>query len=271
MFTVNFDPILFSVGSLPVYWYGFLYFVSFALAAWYTFRKIAHDEDTTLRNDEIWDLLFWVFLGIIVGGRLGFVFFYDPDYYVAFPLEIFQLYKGGMSFHGGLLGAAIAGWLFCKSKKISFLSLADKLIIMAPVGIMLGRIGNFINGELFGKPADFFFSMKFPRLGGDVQRHPSQLYEAFFEGLVLFFILLFFQKRSHKHSQKPGTLFWIFVFCYGSFRFFLEFFREPDKYWDNAYLFSMTAGQWLSIPMIGLAAVFLLKGKSAPIVDVAKK
>jgi phosphatidylglycerol---prolipoprotein diacylglyceryl transferase len=216
------DPILIKIGPFAVRWYGLMYilgFVSSYLLVMYQIKKRALKIDRT----QVDDLYFYLILGLIAGARLGYIFFYNLSYYLENPLEIFVLWHGGMSFHGGLIGTFIAGYIVIKKKNLKFLTMLDLIVPTCPIGIGLGRLGNFINGELFGKPTDVPWAMIFPQ-GGNVARHPSQLYEAFFEGFVLFVALWLYKDRK----KREGDVFALLLMLYGIFRFFCEFFREPD-------------------------------------------
>ena len=202
---------------------------------------------------DIDSLYSYLILGLLAGARLGYTVFYNPAFYLGHPLEVFAVWHGGMSFHGGLIGSVVAGSLFCKKFKVNFWHTADLIIVTAPIGLGLGRLGNFINGELYGRVTDVPWAMVFPS-GGPLPRHPSQLYEFFLEGVVLF-VVLWILRRKH---FKPGILTSLFLVLYGAFRFFAEFFREPDE--QLGYVLSIfTMGQVLSLFMLlaGLIILFL--------------
>ena len=205
--------------------------------------------------------MFYLAIGLVAGARLGYILFYQYMNFADFvrdPLEITAVWHGGMSFHGGLIGAVIAGWWFCARKGLPFWAVADRVIVTAPVGLGLGRIGNFTNGELFGRPSDVPWAVVFPE-SGPLPRHPSQLYEAFMEGAVLFILLWVLRKKSFRDGMMIG----FFLILYGTFRFFLEFFREPDLQL-GFILGPLTMGQLLSSAMVGAGLlVFLLLRKSA--------
>ena len=246
------DPVIFKIGPLAMRWYGLMYVFGFAssyLLALHQLKKKA----STITRAELDDLYFYLILGLIVGARLGYVIFYNLSFYLQNPLEVFVLWHGGMSFHGGFIGAFLAGYVMIKKKRLNFFEVADLIVPTCPPGLMFGRIGNFINGELFGKPGTVPWAMVFPQ-GGNVARHPSQLYEAFLEGLLLFVILWIYKDRK----KRSGDVLAVFLILYGAFRIFCEFFREPDL--QLGYIvgwFSM--GQILSIIMIvvGLALKFV--------------
>ena len=244
------DPVFFRLGPLEFRWYGLMYIIGF-ISAYFIIRGAARRRHLPLTDDDIADLVFTVALGVILGGRLGYIIFYNLSFYLAHPLKVFAVWEGGMSFHGGLTGAICAGYYYTRKKGISFWQLADMGFLAAPVGLGLGRLGNFINGELYGRPTTMPWGIVFPG-GGPLPRHPSQLYEAFLEGVVLFVILRLVSRTRH----PDGVVFWTFIGCYGLFRFIVEFFREPDQ--QLGFLFNgITMGQLLSFPMVvvGMAMV----------------
>ncbi len=197
-------------------------------------------------------MLFFGVLGVILGGRLGYVLFYKPSYYLAHPLEIFKVWEGGMAFHGGFLGVLVAMWLFARLRKRHWLEVTDFIAPMIPCGLAAGRIGNFINGELWGRPTDLPWGMIFPQAGDNIPRHPSQLYQFAGEGVALFIILWLFARKPRPMGAVSG----VFLIGYGAFRFAAEFAREPDSFLGLLAL-RMSMGQWLSLPMIliGIAMV----------------
>ncbi|GAA63948.1 prolipoprotein diacylglyceryl transferase [Pseudoalteromonas sp. BSi20311] len=237
------DPIIFSVGPLSVRWYGLMYLIGFAFAMWFANRQ-AIKPGSGWTKDEVSDLLFYGMLGVILGGRIGYVLFYQFSYFIENPLYLFRIDQGGMSFHGGTLGVITAVAIFAWTRKKSLLQVGDFVAPLVPVGLLAGRIGNFINGELWGRTTDVPWAMVFPT-GGPLARHPSQLYEAFFEGFVLFVILLWFIKRPRPAGSVSG----VFLLGYGVFRFCIEYFRQPDA---QLGLFAdfISMGQILSLPMI---------------------
>jgi phosphatidylglycerol---prolipoprotein diacylglyceryl transferase len=237
------DPVAFSLGPLAVRWYGLMYLLGFGLAWWLGLRRIAQGAAPIDRR-QFDDLIFYAVLGVILGGRLGYVLFYKPGYYASHPLEIPAVWQGGMSFHGGLLGVIAAMWLAARKHKIDFLRLMDFIAPLCPLGIAAGRMGNFINGELWGRPTDVPWGMVF-RNAGDVPRHPSQLYEFALEGLVLFVLLWWFSSKPRARGQVSA----MFLIGYGCLRFLAEFAREPDAFLGVLAL-GMTMGQWLCVPMI---------------------
>jgi phosphatidylglycerol:prolipoprotein diacylglycerol transferase len=239
----NFDPVAFSLGPLAVRWYGLMYLLGFGLAWWLGLCRIARGGAPIDRR-QFDDLIFYAVLGVILGGRLGYVLFYKPGYYFGHPLEIPAIWQGGMSFHGGMLGVIGAMWLAARKHRIDFLRLMDFIAPLCPLGIAAGRMGNFINGELWGRPTDLPWGMVF-RGGGDLPRHPSQLYEFALEGLTLFLILWWFSAKPRARGQVSA----LFLIGYGCLRFLAEFAREPDSFLGFLAL-GMTMGQWLCVPMI---------------------
>jgi phosphatidylglycerol:prolipoprotein diacylglycerol transferase len=248
----QFDPIAIALGPLAVRWYGLMYVLAFAafilLGRW---RARAYPE-RGWKAAELDDLLFWGVIGVVVGGRLGQVLFYDPAYYLANPAEILAVWRGGMSFHGGLLGVLLALAWHARKTGRSFLEVGDFVAPLIPLGLMLGRIGNFINGELWGRPADptLPWAMVFPQVDA-LPRHPSQIYQAGLEGLLLFVILWLYTRAPRPVGAASG----LFLVGYGGFRFLAEYFRDPDPgIFGHSDVVSM--GQWLSLPMI-LAGLWL--------------
>ncbi|MDD2539579.1 MAG: prolipoprotein diacylglyceryl transferase [Desulfuromonadaceae bacterium] len=247
------DPVFLSIGPLQFRWYGLMYVLSF-IATYFILRSEVKRKQLHLTNDDVADLVFYGAMGVVLGGRIGYILFYNLGFYLANPLKLFAVWEGGMSFHGGFLGVALAFLLYSRRKKVPFMTLLDMAALCAPVGLGLGRIGNFINGELYGRPTDMPWGIIFPNSDG-VPRHPSQLYEAFLEGLVLFLIVRLVSRRY----SATGITAWSFVAGYGLFRFIVEFFRQPDAQLGTFFgLFSM--GQLLSLPMfiIGTCAVVVL-------------
>jgi phosphatidylglycerol---prolipoprotein diacylglyceryl transferase len=259
------DPVLFSIGPLVVRWYALAY-IAGLLGGWYYCRRLTMQTPlwgTTPRPtlEHLDDLIVWIALGVVGGGRLGYVLFYNFDYFTANPGEIIAVWRGGMSFHGGMLGAALAMVLFAKRKQLSALGLIDLVSVAAPIGLFFGRLANFINGELWGRAApDLSFAVIFPN-GGPVARHPSQIYEALTEGLVLFIILAWLVRRVGFH--RPGLVGGTFLVCYSIFRIGCEVFREPDPQLgfllgsQGGFAGGLTMGMVLSLPMalIGLVAI----------------
>jgi phosphatidylglycerol:prolipoprotein diacylglycerol transferase len=250
------DPVIFRIGPLAIRWYGMMYLLGF-VAGWFIIRRLARWRSLPLDAEGLSDLLFYGILGVILGGRLGYVLFYNPGYYLRHPLEIFAVWEGGMSFHGGLIGVVVATLIYSRRHAIAILPLADILAIAATIGLGLGRIGNFINGELWGRVTTLPWGVVFPAAGPQ-PRHPSQLYEAMLEGPIIFFLLYWLFARK----VGNGMIFFLFLIFYGIGRFILEFFREPDQ--QIGYLWGgATMGQLLCLAMIllGSAGLFWLKSR----------
>tara|TARA_B100001245_G_C22825155_1_gene396976 strand:- start:61 stop:831 length:771 start_codon:yes stop_codon:yes gene_type:complete len=246
MFINNFDPIAFNFFSLEIRWYSLSYIFGI-IFAWIYCKKILIKDKKILELFD--DLITYFIIGVILGGRLGYVIFYNLEYYSNNLFEIFMIWEGGMSFHGGLIGIIIATYIFSKINKINTFSFLDLISMSAPIGIFLGRIANFINSELYGKETDLFWSVKFIKID-EISRHPSQIYEAIFEGIILFLLLNYlFKKYLYRSSGLISALFLIF---YSVFRFFIEFTREPDVQ-IGYILYNLTLGQILSF-------VFLIFG-----------
>jgi phosphatidylglycerol:prolipoprotein diacylglycerol transferase len=246
----NIDPIAFSVGPLAVRWYGLMYLAGFAAGWWLGVRRIAKGQAPITRA-QLDDLLFLIVLGVILGGRLGYVLFYKPGYYAAHPLEIFYIWQGGMSFHGGLLGVMLAMVFAARRHGVDWLRLMDFIAPLCPLGFAAGRLGNFINAELPGRVTDLPWGMVFPG-AGDAPRHPSQLYQFALEGVVLFIFLWWFSSKPRPRGEVSA----MFLLGYGVLRFIAEFGREPDSFIGYLAL-GLTMGQWLCLAMIaGGAALF---------------
>ncbi|WP_370318924.1 prolipoprotein diacylglyceryl transferase [Oricola sp.] len=262
----NIDPILIQLGPVAIRWYSLAYIGGIVLGWLYARRMV--------RNDRLWggkepvteadldDFILWATIGIIVGGRLGFVLFYDLPVYLDDPLRIFKTWQGGMSFHGGLIGTTIAMFAFAWRRKLPVWSLIDIVSAVVPIGLFFGRLANFINSELWGRPSDVPWAMVFPT-GGDIARHPSQLYEAGLEGIVLFLVL-----RVCTHNllrlRTPRFVTGIFIAGYGLARIFVEFFREPDVQLGYLYGGWLTMGMILSIPMVLLGVGLVISAKRRP-------
>ena len=247
------DPIMLQIGPFSIRWYALAYIIGL-LGGMYYMQTLSRQQPVSIKEIDISDFLLWGTLGVIIGGRLGFVIFYRPLYFLDHPLAIFQVWQGGMSFHGGLLGVIVAAILFTYKRKIAFWSFTDLVCCAAPIGLFLGRIANFINGELFGRVADEPWAMVFPR-GGPLARHPSQLYEAMLEGFVLFLILLWLRQKISVRS-RPGMTSGVFLVGYALARSISELFREPDTLF-GIMVWDTTWGQWLSLPM-ALFGVYLV-------------
>lgn len=251
------DPVFLRIGPLELRWYGLMYIFAFS-SAYFIIRIAAGKRNLPLTKDDIADLVFAVALGIILGGRLGYILFYNFGFYLENPLKLFAVWEGGMSFHGGFLGAIVSSAVFCRRKKQHFADIIDLGALTAPIGLMFGRIGNFINGELYGRITDKTWGVIFPG-GGDLPRHPSQLYEAFLEG-PLTLVLLWVIWRG---KRPAGSVFWAFVALYGLFRTIVEFFREADQ--QIGYIGGVISmGQILSVPMFiaGCTMLIYLNRKS---------
>jgi len=245
------DPVAISLGPLQIHWYGIMYLLGFA-GAWWLGRIRAERYGWT--TTEVEDVLFYGAIGVILGGRLGYALFYDFANIVVHPLDIVKVWQGGMSFHGGLLGVLTAFWLFSRKTGKSFFTISDFIAPMVPIGLFFGRIGNFINGELWGKTSDVSWAMIFPT-GGPLPRHPSQLYEAGLEGLALFIMLWLYSAKP-----KPlGAISGLFLLGYGSFRFIIEFVRIPDQQYGYFAFNWLTMGQILSLPMIIFGAFLMMR------------
>ncbi|MEM6462413.1 MAG: prolipoprotein diacylglyceryl transferase [Pseudomonadota bacterium] len=265
----NIDPVLFSVGPLAVHWYGLAY-VAGILIGWRYARAVVardqlwHNGRSAMKVNDIDDFLLWAAVGIVLGGRLGYILFYDFAQFADNPLRILQIWKGGMSFHGGLVGTILAMILFARSRGFSAFSLFDVVAASAPVGLFLGRLANFINSELWGRVSDVPWAVVFPT-GGPEPRHPSQLYEAILEGPVLFLFLFVLIFRFHRLS-RPSYVGGAFLAGYAASRILVEFFREPDAH--IGYLFGgwLTMGMILSLPMliVGLGAMAIAREAAAP-------
>jgi phosphatidylglycerol---prolipoprotein diacylglyceryl transferase len=255
---VDFNPVLIDLGPIRLSWYGLMYVFGF-LASYLLVRYQMKRKDFGISKPEVEDLYFYLILGLVIGARLGYVLFYDLKMYLKEPLEIFAIWHGGMSFHGGLIGVLIVAVVFSWKRNKSFWKIADLVIVTAPIGLGLGRIGNFINGELYGRVTQVPWGMIFPR-GGPLPRHPSQLYESALEGGILFLVLWLLKDKK----LPSGTLLAIFIGLYGAFRFFVEFFREPDA--QLGFVAGpFTMGQLLCALMIagGIGLQFYLRMKES--------
>jgi phosphatidylglycerol:prolipoprotein diacylglycerol transferase len=249
----QFDPVAIHIGPLAIRWYGLMYLVGFALI-WFMGRyRIRTRPDSVWTTKDLDDALFYGILGTILGGRLGYVLFYKFGDYLREPLHIFYVWEGGMSFHGGLLGVIVALWLYARRHRQDWLRTTDFIAPLVPLGLGAGRLGNFINAELWGRPTDVPWAMIFPNVD-DVPRHPSQLYEFAFEGVVLFLLLWWFSSRSRPRGAVSG----LFLLGYGIVRFSVEFTRQPDSFLGLLAL-GLSMGQWLSLPMILLGIVLLVR------------
>jgi len=255
------DPVLISIGPLTIYWYSTMYLVAFGVVYILCSKKIKQNKFNKINLEQFEDLLSWCFIGLLIGARFGYVIFYNFEYYLSNPLEIllpFKYYNGnwvftgiaGMSYHGGVIGVVTAIWLFSRKVKLHLFELADFLTAAIPLGYFFGRIGNFINGELYGRTTEASIGMYFPNAGDNVLRHPSQLYEALFEGIILYYVINLFNKHN-KLGFNSGT----YVFGYGMVRFLIEYFREPDAHL-GFILFDLSMGQLLCIAMM-LSGIYI--------------
>jgi phosphatidylglycerol:prolipoprotein diacylglycerol transferase len=263
------DPVALQLGPVAIHWYGLTYLVAFGLFMFLGFRRLKHPPYSLLRHpatgskgkpgaqgELVWqrrdveDILFLGVLGVILGGRIGYCLFYKPGYYLQHPLEVFAVWQGGMSFHGGLVGVLLAMVWFARSRKRSWLQVMDFVAPCVPTGLASGRLGNFINGELWGRVAspDLPWAMMF-RGAGNAPRHPSQLYQFALEGVLLFVLLWWFARGGGAQGRRTGEVSAVFLLGYGSFRFIAEFFREPDAHLGLLGL-GLSMGQWLCVPMI---------------------
>ena len=239
MFTNNFDPVAFQVFSFEIRWYSLAYVVGLVIGWIYCKKFLIKDQN---KKNQFDDYITYIIIGIIIGGRLGYIFIYNPSYYLKNIIEIPMIWNGGMSFHGAVLGVIFSTIIFCKKNSQHIFYYLDLVALSSPIGIFLGRISNFINSELYGRESDIIWSVKFIQID-NLNRHPSQIYEAIFEGIVLFIILNLFYK---KFSEKTGVVSALFLICYSAFRFVIEFTREPDAH-IGLLMFSMSLGQIISI------------------------
>ena len=245
----QFDPVALHLGPVQIHWYGLTYLLAFGLFLWLAARRVRLPWFASVgwTRRDVEDMLFFGVLGVVLGGRLGYALFYKPDVYLSNPAEILAVWRGGMSFHGGLLGVIVAMALFARRRGRPFLQVMDVVAPCVPTGIATVRIGNFINGELWGRAADASlpWAMVFPQSGSMATKHPSQIYQALLEGLLLFVLLWLYAQRQRAQGQVAAA----FVFGYGVLRFVGEFFREPDSFLGLLAL-GMSMGQWLCVPMI---------------------
>ena len=249
----QFDPVAISIGPLKVHWYGLMYLLAFLQLWWLGRKRLAMRPELGMTEKGLDDLMFYGVLGVVLGGRLGEVLFYQPGYYFAHPAQIIAVWNGGMSFHGGFIGVLVAMMFWAHKNRVSWFNTADFIAPLVPLGLGLGRIGNFINGELWGRPADpgLPWAMIFPNVDNQ-PRHPSQLYQALGEGLLLFIILWLYARKERPKAAVSA----VFLIGYGAFRFLAEYFREPDAgIFGHSYLVSM--GQWLSLPMVVIGVIML--------------
>lgn len=248
----NFDPVAVAIGPVKVHWYGLMYLLGF-WGGWYLALRRGRRDFTPFSNQALSDLLFYLVLGVILGGRLGYTFFYNLPTFLQNPLVIFRIWEGGMSFHGGLIGVLVAFALYARSRKLTFFYVADFIAPVIPVGLFTGRIGNFINAELWGSPTDLPWAMVFPTDPLGLPRHPSMLYEAFLEGIVMLCVLLWFSRKPRPPMAVSG----LFLLLYGSFRWMVEFIRTPDAHIGYLAWNWLTMGQLLCLPMLLAGATLM--------------
>ncbi|MDB1145351.1 MAG: prolipoprotein diacylglyceryl transferase [Alcaligenaceae bacterium] len=252
------DPVAFSLGPLKVHWYGLMYlfgFISASLLGKYRIRKAG--TRALMTSEQFDDLLFLGMLGVILGGRIGYVVFYNLPYYMQAPLEAFAIWDGGMSFHGGLIGVVLGAGYFAYRHRLNLFDLTDFIVPLTPLGLMFGRLGNFINGELWGRVTDVSWGMVFPH-AGNLPRHPSQLYEMTLEGALLFIIVWIYSSKPRRTGQVSG----VFLMGYGFARFMVEFTRQPDAQLGLLSL-GLSMGQWLSVPMILFGFLLFIRGRKS--------
>ena len=254
MFINNFDPVAFQIFSFEIRWYSLAYIFGIIFGWLYCKKNLIKDKKLLNLFD---DLITYLIIGIILGGRLGYIIFYNLEYYLDNFFEILMIWNGGMSFHGGLIGVILATVIFSKKHKINSYIFLDLIALVAPIGLFLGRIANFINSELYGRETDVFWSVKFVAID-NISRHPSQIYEAIFEGLILFLLLNHFAKKDG--FKNPGLISSMFLIFYSFFRFILEFFRAPD-YQIGYLIYQLTLGQFISIVFFSLGISLYLKKK----------
>ncbi|HEC12339.1 MAG TPA: prolipoprotein diacylglyceryl transferase [Acidiferrobacteraceae bacterium] len=247
------DPVAIHLGPLSIHWYGLMYLIGF-VGAWWLLLLRSRGEDVQWTRQEVGDLVFYTVIGVIAGGRLGYVLFYNPAYYMSHPLEVFYVWTGGMSFHGGLIGVIVAMIWFGRQTKRHFFTVADFVAPVVPVGLGAGRIGNFINQELWGRVTDGPWGVVFPA-DGPLPRHPSQLYEAGLEGVVMFAVLWWYSSNPRARGAVSG----LFLILYSVFRFVVEFVREPDAHLGYLAFEWLTMGQLLSAPMFLFGAWLIFR------------
>lgn len=251
----NIDPVAFSLGPLSVRWYGLMYLAAFA-AALFLGNLRAKKSRGLWHQDQIADIVFYGAIGVVLGGRLGYVLFYNFDYFLKDPLWLFRIWEGGMAFHGGLIGVLVAMWIYGRSLGKNFFQVTDFIAPIVPLGLGFGRLGNFIGGELWGRASDASWAMVFPTDPNQLPRHPSQLYQFALEGIVLFSLLWWFSSKPRPRMAVSG----MFLLIYGAARFIVEFFREPDSQLGFIAFDWLTMGQLLSTPMIILGALMMVRG-----------
>ena len=246
------DPVFLDLGVVQIHWYGIMYLCAFS-SAWWLGNYRAAQKNSPVNREQVADLIFYGALGAVLGGRIGYVLFYNFSVYLQNPLEIFAVWRGGMSFHGGMLGVFLAMWLYGRQQKLSFFTVTDFIAPLVPLGLGFGRLGNFINGELWGAPSQLPWAMVFPN-AGNILRHPSSLYELLLEGIILFIILWIFSQKTRPIRAVSG----LFMITYGSFRSFVELFRMPDQHIGYLAYDWLTMGHLLSFPMILFGIILVL-------------
>jgi phosphatidylglycerol:prolipoprotein diacylglycerol transferase len=261
----QFDPVAFSLGPLSVHWYGLMYLAGFMAGQYLGIWRAAKDAWRGFTVDQVKDLLFYIVMGIILGGRIGYVLFYHIDLFFDNPLYLFKIWEGGMSFHGGFLGVAVAVILFAKNTNKAWFEVGDFVAPLVPPGIFFGRFGNFLNGELWGRETDVAWGMIFPQIGDGLTRHPSQLYQMAGEGLLLFILLWWFSSKPRPRMAVSA----MFMIGYGVFRTAAEFFRQPDAHIGYLLGGYLTQGMLLSLPMIGVGIVLISMAYRNPVFDTA--
>jgi phosphatidylglycerol:prolipoprotein diacylglycerol transferase len=252
------DPVIVEIGPIAIRWYALAYIVGL-LVGWRYCLWLARLPPAVVTRVQIDDFLAWAIVGVILGGRFGYALFYQPGYYLSHPLEILMVWEGGMSFHGGTVGVILSLILFARRRRIPFLALCDIVTAAVPIGLFLGRLANFVNAELYGRPTDVPWAMVFPTDEAQLPRHPSQLYEAGLEGIVLF-VVLFLLIRNPAVRRRHGLVTGVFLAGYGVARIFVEFFREPDAFL-GFLRFGTTMGQWLSLPMLVVGAYLIWRAR----------
>jgi phosphatidylglycerol:prolipoprotein diacylglycerol transferase len=269
------DPVALQLGPVAIHWYGLTYLAAFGLFMLLAIRRLRHEPFASVRGPGAWsrkdveDILFLGVLGVVAGGRLGYCLFYKPGYYLTHPLEIFYVWQGGMSFHGGMLGVIASQWWFARSRSKPFWQVMDFVAPCVPLGLAAGRVGNFINGELWGRAADpsLPWAMVFPHSGSMVPRHPSQVYQFLLEGVLLFVLLWLYARKERKPAQVSA----LFLIGYGVLRFIAEFFREPDAHLVGLQQATgLSMGQWLCVPMVVAGVLLWLWGEKQPRAAVAR-
>ena len=252
MYIHELNPIAFSLFNFKIYWYSLSYLFGFIFSYYYV--KFVLNKDFVNMDFKIFeDFIGWAVLGVIFGGRIGYVIFYNLNFYLENPIEILKIWQGGMSFHGGLIGLILSIFFFSKSKKVNFLDLLNLVSSCAPIGLFLGRLANFVNRELIGRPTNSDWGVMF--FENDVLRHPSQIYEAIFEGLIIFLVIFYIIKKKYYRYINISSL---FLIMYGIFRFTIEFYREPDSHLGFIFM-NISMGQLLCLPMILIGSIFLRK------------